>query len=54
MKTYLPHLSRWQEVVYNLGVLGHFAPWDIFGLRGSKIFWYKESKQKKVLNSQRF
>ena len=34
--------------VYNLGVLGHFAPWDILGLRGIRKFWLKNQARKIV------
>ena len=36
-------------VVYELGVLGHFPPWDIFRLEGIKTFWLKKIRQEKII-----
>ena len=33
-------------VVYDLGVLGHFAPWGIFELGNIRKFWLKEPEEK--------
>ena len=33
-------------VVHKMGVLGHFALWGIFGLRGIRKFWLKKIKPK--------
>ena len=35
--------SKINKVAYNLGVLGHFAPWDSFGLSSIRKFWAKKS-----------
>ena len=36
------------SVVYNLGVLTHFAPWGIFGLGGIDTFWDQKIRQEKL------
>ena len=47
-------LKKTLLVVYNLGVLGHFAPWSIFKLGGIRTFSLKKLDKKNCQNSQRF
>ena len=39
-------------VVHNLGVLGHFVPWRIFGLEGIRIFWAQKLDKKNCLSQK--
>ena len=50
-KKIIEHLLKCAKVVYKVGVLGHFAPWDIFGLLGNRTFWLKTSDKKNCQNS---
>ena len=38
----------WIEVVYNLGVLGHFSPWGILQLGNISTFWVQKLVRKIV------
>ena len=47
-------MSKPSSVVYNLGVLLHFATWGIFGLGSLSTFWIQKSGKENSHNSKRF